>query len=123
MSGGKRRVLESTDLDLLALALGRMFEAELPCRVDGGLHWLLCRSGAKWMLGIFNNEGVDRSVEKGDVFLPEAERKAVVCFAKAPGELRMIKSWPEGGSFERLTDGRYGCTIPAGGFRIVEFHS
>ncbi|MBU0715050.1 MAG: hypothetical protein KJ964_06810 [Verrucomicrobia bacterium] len=121
VSGEKHKVLKSTDIELLEHGLGKIIKTDFPCNVFGGVHWLLSRSGDKWLLTMFNNEGVERSAEKGDCFLDEADIKTAVCFREAPGEFRILKSWPEGGTLERQEDGRYWCTIPAGGFYILEF--
>ena len=120
-SGRNHRVLKSADIDVLAHTLGKIMETDFPCNVSGGVHWLLNRSGTKWFLTMFNNEGVERSVEKGDRFLKEADIRASICFKEEPHGLRILKSWPDGGSLERKEDGRYYCTIPAGGFYIIEF--
>jgi hypothetical protein len=120
-AGRKHKVLESADAGLLEQALGKIIKTDFPCNVAGGVHWLLNRSGDKWFLTMFNNEGVERSAEKGDCFLNEADIKTAVCFRKEPVNLRILKSWPEKGAIERQEDGKYWCTIPAGGFYILEF--
>jgi len=120
LAGRKHKTLQSAEIDQLKRRLDAIIEAGLPCAVSGGVHWLLSRSGEKWLLGLFNNEGIDRSVEKGDVFVAEAELTAAIRFKKQPANLRVLKRWPEN-QLEKRDDGTYGCTIPAGGFCLLEF--
>jgi len=54
--------------------LAAWLTAELPCTVSGGVHWLLNRRGDGFLVAIFNHDGIDRSVEKGEVRLAEARR-------------------------------------------------
>ena len=48
----------------------------LPCRVDGGFHWLLNEAENGYYLSIFNQSGIVRTVEAGDSVLPEATKTA-----------------------------------------------
>ena len=89
----------------------------LPVYVDGGLHWMVneCKSGG-YYLTVFNHSGVERSVEKGEYTLPEAEKTATVTFK---GEVS--PTLLEGDGRLSLEDGTYRITIPAGGFAFIKF--
>lgn len=50
----------------------------LPCEVSGGVHWFVNKTADGWLLVIFNNSGIERSVEKGEYVLPEGTRKVSV---------------------------------------------
>ena len=50
----------------------------LPCEVNGGVHWFVNKTPDGWLLVMFNNSGIERSVEKGEYILPEGTRKAAV---------------------------------------------
>ncbi len=118
---GKFRIFESADLDVLEHALGKIIESSFPCNVSGGIHWLLNRSGEKWVLSMFNNDGVDRSCENGDSLIPEAEIRAIIKFQKEPDGIQIVKCFPAGQTLQRKTNLTYQCVIPPGGFLILEF--
>jgi len=58
--------------------------SDFPCTVSGGGHWLLNLSSGKWLLSIFNNEGVDRSVEKATIFSALQISKQLYTLRKNP---------------------------------------
>ena len=89
----------------------------LPVYVDGGLHWMVneCKSGG-YYLTVFNHSGVERSVEKGEYTLPEAEKTATVTFK---GEVS--PALLEGDGRLSLENDTYRITIPAGGFAFIKF--
>ncbi|MFA6287049.1 MAG: hypothetical protein WC661_06640 [Opitutaceae bacterium] len=118
-SAAKHKVLESADVDQLKHRLEAIIDAEFPCMVSGGAHWLLNRCGDKRLLSLFNNEGVERTVEKGDVLIAEAEITAIIRFKNKPASLRILKGTPEI-TLTKKDDGTYGCKIPAGGFAVIE---
>lgn len=89
----------------------------LPCSVEGGLHHIVNEStDGHYYLTIFNNTGIIRSVEKGEIRLKEAE-KTVKVFLKDGRSLTALEGDPEI-SYE---DGVYYVTIPAGGFFFAKF--
>lgn len=55
-----------------------VLKMSLPCEVSGGVHWFINKTADGWMLVIFNNSGVERSVEKGEYILPEGTKNAEV---------------------------------------------
>ena len=50
----------------------------LPCEVSGGVHWFVNKTKDGWLLVMFNNSGIERSVEKGEYILPEGTRRVAV---------------------------------------------
>ena len=54
----------------------------MPCRVSGGAHWFFDRLPDGWILGLFNNEGILRSVAGGERKDPAARRTAVVSLGR-----------------------------------------
>ena len=89
----------------------------LPCYVDGGLHWMVneCKGGG-YYLTVFNHSGVERSVEKGEYTLPEAEKTVTVSFKN-----EATPSLLEGKGKLSKEDGIYRLTIPAGEFAFIKF--
>lgn len=123
-TGKKLRTLKSAELGLLERELERVMALEAPCQVSGGIHWMLARQEGKWLLAMFNNNGVDRGAAHGDGFMPEAAITASIRFKNEPKDLNTVKSWPEGGeSLKRHIDGGYLCAVHPGGLHIVEFRS
>jgi len=55
-----------------------ILENLLPCEVSGGVHWFVNNAADGWLLVMFNNSGIERSVEKGEYILPEGTREATV---------------------------------------------
>ena len=50
----------------------------LPCRVDGGFHYLLNEAENGYYLSIFNHSGIVRTVETGEWVMPEATKTATI---------------------------------------------
>lgn len=89
----------------------------LPCKVTGGLHHIVNKgTDGKYYLTIFNNTGIIRSVEKGEIRMKEAE-KTVCISVKNSRQLTML----EGDSVISADDGCYHITVPAGGFFFGSF--
>ena len=62
----------------------RLLRELLPCWVEGGLHWLLNRGQSGWLLAIFNNNGIERTVDKGEVLLAQAAATASISLKQGP---------------------------------------
>jgi hypothetical protein len=89
----------------------------LPCFVEGDLHWMVNeRMGGGYYLSVFNHSGVERSIEKGDVYLSEADQTVAVTFK---GNVDPVVL--EGkGSLCRDEEG-YKLTVPAGDWAFIRF--
>ena len=82
----------------------------LPCKVLGGLHYVINRRGENgYYLSIFNHNGVYRSVAQGDTFAPEATK--TVCVELKDN--RVLKAL-EGSKDVVLKDGKYYVTVKGG---------
>lgn len=55
-----------------------LLRTRLPCWVDGGAHWMLNRTKHGWLLAVFNNNGVERTVERGEKLLTQADTAVTV---------------------------------------------
>ncbi len=97
-------------------ALGDLLRETLPCTVDG-LHWFVNeRVGGGYYLTVFNNVGVERTVAKGEVLLPEGTRSTKVTFKH--GAVPQLLE----GNGTLVPDGdAYTLTLPAGGFAFIRF--
>lgn len=89
----------------------------LPCKVTGGLHYLVNRRGKDgYYLSVFNHSGVVRTQKSGEQILPEATKTVVV---ELDGG-RTLKAL-EGGAKVEERDGKYFVTINGGDWLFAEF--
>ncbi|MBE6690368.1 MAG: hypothetical protein E7590_03680 [Ruminococcaceae bacterium] len=96
--------------------LESLLREALPCTVEG-LHWLVNeRIGGGYYLTVFNNIGIERTVEKGEIALPEGKRSAKVTFKN--GALPTLLE--SDGTLETSGDA-YILTLPAGGYAFIRF--
>jgi hypothetical protein len=96
--------------------LEKLLRDALPCTVEG-LHWMVNeRIGGGYYLTVFNNIGIDRTVERGEIKLPEAIRSSKVVF-KNGARPELLES---DGSLVP-SDGCYTLTLPAGGYAFIYF--
>lgn len=119
---GKRdfKILESNNLDKLEIEINELTKEVMPCYVDG-LCWLVSRDNkGRRFLSIFNNEGNERSIEKGNIIHKEADRKVKITL-NTPSNVMLIKKAFEEIKLEKADDHTYYATIPAAGFAIIEF--
>ncbi len=86
----------------------------LPVVIDGGASMQLTRNGDTYYLLLLNNSGVERSVAKGEVLLPEGEITVNATLTHALSGKSLTQS--EGNATaEPNADGTYRITIPSGG--------
>lgn len=118
--GDTFRVLESGDLEKMADEINRLSKEVMPCTVDS-LHWLVSTDAqGRRFLSIFNNEGNERSVRRGDVLRKEADAKVKVTFRDA-AQLSMLKASCDAVRLEQADDTTYYVEVPAAGFAIMQF--
>ncbi len=114
------KVLESRDLEKLSDELNKLIPAVMPCYVDG-LCWLVSYDErGKRYLSIFNNEGNERSLEKGDIIHKEADRTVTISL-KEVGNLEIVKEATGSSCLKKVDDKTFQATILAAGFAIFEF--
>ena len=68
----------STQVRALADEVEAKLHELLPCRVDGGFHYILNECNDGFYLSVFNQSGILRSQAKGDEVLPIASKTAVI---------------------------------------------
>ena len=117
LTEGKTKIHHNT---VCADEVKDLLKKVLPCRVDGGLHYLINKKiGGGYYLTIFNNNGIYRSVEEGEIKLPEAEKTVTLKMNKG-FEDRKLKVL-EGDGILTEKENEYTLTLPAGGFMFMEF--
>lgn len=119
-AGSVLRILESADLEQLAVTVEQLIPQVMPVTVDG-LNWLASTDDQKRrFLSIFNNEGNERSIYKGDTILPEADRTVTVTF-KEHAELKVIRTGKLAAEIQKKDDCTYRVMVPAASFVILEY--
>lgn len=88
----------------------------LPCEVSGGVHWFVNKTADGWLLVMFNNSGIERSVEKGECVLPEGARKVSVKL-KNGQNLKIL----EGTDDIHLQNGLYHFDLQPGAWFLAQF--
>ena len=118
--GSNLRILESADLEQLAVTVEKLIPEVMPVSVNG-LSWLVSVDNQKRnFLSIFNNEGNERSIYKGDVINTEADKTVTVTFKK-PANLNVAREGSRAVTVQKVDDSTYCVEIPATSFVIIEF--
>lgn len=81
----------------------------LPCRVDGGFHYLLNEAEDGYYLSVFNHSGIVRTVEMGELVLPEATKTATITIKDGKCLLPL-----EGNTDVRFENGKYFVELKGG---------
>ncbi|MBQ3571361.1 MAG: hypothetical protein IJA15_00880 [Clostridia bacterium] len=94
-----------------------ILEKTLPCKVTGNIHTLVNKlEDGSFMLMLLNNSGVDRTIEKGELLLAEADTVVTVnCKGK---ELIQLEG---DGKIQSYENGEYKVFVPAGGWFMAKF--
>ncbi|MBR3818317.1 MAG: hypothetical protein IKJ41_04130 [Clostridia bacterium] len=88
----------------------------LPCEVSGGVHWFVNKTADGWLLVMFNNSGIERSVEKGEYILPQGTQKAAVRL-KNGQKLNIL----EGAKDIHFENGTYHIELQPGAWFLAKF--
>lgn len=116
---GKFKVIKGDDLEKLACDINRIAKELLPCTVDK-LHWLLSSDENGRYVTIFNNEGNERDINKGDIIHHEADAVVKVSF-KIPAEVKCVKRTSDNVKITKLDSNTYAVEIPATEFVILSY--
>lgn len=85
----------------------------LPVTVDGAVHRLFTQRGdGRIFMLLMNNSGIVRSVQEGEHRMPEAQVCVMLDLKGKTG----FQVHETDGKTEKLADGRYAVTLPAGGY-------
>ena len=84
--------------------------ALLPCKVEGGVHYLLneCEKGG-YYLSIFNQSGIVRTQKNGDEVLPTATKQVEITLKEGRKLVPL-----EGNTDVEYKDGKYYVTLKGG---------
>ena len=118
--GQKFKTLLSHDLDALEQQLNKLAADSMPCYADG-LHWLVSvdENGQKY-LSVFNNEGNERFLDRGDVLDHKMDKWVNLSFKQTP-QLRFIAASGKDVQLCKGENGTYRLFVPATGFAVIAF--
>jgi len=109
------RIITCPDSESVIHMLDARLSNLLPFEIYGNLSWILNRSSSRWILGLFNNQGVVRTREEGEITLREADTTAVIRGVSAltvlDGEERAV---------HRCGDGEWRYELQAGRYAVIE---
>lgn len=119
-AGKQYKVLDSSDLDALEQQLRQLTEKVMPCYVDG-LHWLVSvdEKGQRY-LTIFNNEGNERFLDRGNVIDHKMDRWVNVSFKEVP-QLKIVVASDDKVAIQNLQGNTCQVFVPATGFCVLAF--
>ena len=88
----------------------------LPCYVEGNAHWMVneCQSGG-YYLTVFNHSGIERTVKRGEVELPEATSILTLTLKD-----ETIPTVCDGNGRLECDGGVFKLSIPAGGYSFIK---
>ncbi len=114
------RILDSGDMEKLESTLHKLVRDEMPCYVSD-LCWLVSTDeNGRRFVSIFNNEGNERSVEKGDTIDKEADRAVTLTF-KDETAVSVVAESAMKCDIQKQDDKTYKIMIPAAGFVVLEY--
>ena len=114
------KILSSKNLDKLERELSSLIKETMPCYADGLCYLVSEDEGGDRYLTIFNNEGNERSLEKGDIIHSQADKTVNIIF-KEPSDIKVIKEGRGKINIEKKDDYTYCVKVPAAGFVILKF--
>lgn len=114
------KVLLSYDLDALEQQLKQLAKDVMPCYADG-LHWLVSvdENGQKY-LTIFNNEGNERFLDRGNVLDHKMDKWVNVSFKEVP-KFRVVAASDLDVAIRKGENNGYRVFVPAAGFVVLAF--
>ena len=116
----KYKILESSDLEKLAATMEKLIYELMPCYADD-LCWLVSKDETgRRFVSIFNNEGNERSIEKGDIIHSEADKVVTLTFKEA-AQLQVIAQSAMECKIQKLDNKTYKIMVPAAGFVVLEY--
>lgn len=118
-AGSGLKILESKDLGRLEVEVTKLIQEVMPCYVDD-LCWLVSEdSCGHRYLTVLNNEGNERSIQKGDIIHTEADTTAKIVLKEAL-EMSILVEGSKPVELVKVNDTTYRVAVPAAGFVILK---
>jgi len=119
LNGNKYRILSGADPYALGDEIEQLAKQVMPVYADC-CHWLLSSDENGRYITVFNNEGNERDLFKGDIIHHEADKTVMLTMKKA-SEPAIIQASSENVKIEKAGDGRFALTLPAAEFAIIRY--
>jgi len=119
LNGNKYRILSGADPYTLGEEIERLAKQILPVYADC-CHWVLSSDENGRYITVFNNEGNERDLFKGDIVHHEAD-KVVMLTMKDGAEPYIIRAASNNVKLENAGNGRFALTMPATEFAVIQY--
>ena len=119
LNGNKYRILSGADPYALGDEIEQLAKQVMPVYADC-CHWLLSSDENGRYITVFNNEGNERDLFKGDIIHHEADKIVMLTMKKA-SEPAIIQASSKNVKIEKIGDGRFALTLPATDFAIIKY--
>ncbi len=117
--GSGLKVLDSSDIEGLANEINQITKQIMPVFVEG-LPWIVSTNDkGERFVTIFNNEGNERDLAKGDIIHSEADKKVQITFKDSVNPT--VAYAPVKIDIERESDNTFNVVIPAARYAIIKF--
>ena len=117
--GSKYRTLSGADPIALANEVEHLAKQILPVYADC-CHWVLSSDENGRYITVFNNEGNERDLSKGNIIHHEAD-KVVMLTMKDAAEPRIIQAASGNVKLENAGNGQFALTMTATEFAVIQY--
>ena len=118
-NGNKYRIFSGADPYALSEQIEILAKQIMPVYADCCL-WLLSEDENGRYVSVFNNEGNERSLEKGDTLIPEADAVTLI-HLKEERQLRLVKTSSDRVKLQKINSLTWALELPAAGFAIIQY--
>ena len=117
--GTDLKVLDSSDIEKLASNITEIERAIMPVFVEGLPYIVSINDKGERFVTIFNNEGNERDLAKGDIIHSEADKKVKITFKNSTTPV--VAYAPVKVDIERIDDKTFNAVIPAARYAVIKF--
>ena len=117
--GTDLKILDSADIEKLASSVRKIEKAIMPVHVDGLPYIVSTNDKGERFVSIFNNEGNERDLYKGDIIHGEADKKVKITFKESANP--MVEYSPVKLDIEKIDDKNFNAQILATRCAIIKF--
>ena len=121
--GTDLKILDSADIEKLAREIREIEKAIMPAVVEGLPYIVSTNDKGERFVSIFNNEGNERDLSKGDILHAEADKKIKITFKDSVNPTVVASSIyaPVKVDIERIDDKSFNMVIPAGRYAVIKY--
>ena len=121
--GTDLKILDSSDIEKLAKEIREIEKAIMPAVVEGLPYIVSTNDKGERFVTIFNNEGNERDLAKGDIIHSEADKKVKITFKDSVNPTVACASIyaPVKVNIERIDDKSFNMVVPAARYVVIKF--